>query len=311
MAPHATVILPTTGERWELVQYSLAAVLAQDGPDMEVLIVGDGVGPRSRERYADYASADPRIRFFDYPKHARRGEPYRHELLMSEARGRIVLYCCDRDLWFRHHLATIAAALERYDFANTLAMFVERTGGIREPARFDTGLAHHRRAFVNATAPRTGIPLSNVGHTLDAYRRLREGWTETPKSDATDRYMWQKFLRDPSVRATTVPRPTVLYFPRDAHPGWPVPQRRDELRRWAPKTMTREGYLACLEAFCESLQHDRIALFDANEALRTRYRPLSVMMEVWLRHLQRVDLRFGGKAAAMWRRWRGRGRSGR
>lgn len=307
--PVATVILATTGERWELVEHSLGSVLQQDEAGVEVLIIGDGVGPASRERYLRYAAGDGRIRFFDYPKHARRGEPYRHQLLMTEARGRIVLYCCDRDLWFRHHLSALTEALERCDFANTLAMFVERNGTIRERFRFDIGRASHRRAFLESRAPRAGMPISTVGHTLKAYRRLREGWSETPPGQATDTWMWQKFLRDSSVRAVTVARPTVLYFPRDAHPGWPVPKRVEELQRWVASTKTQDGYLKCLEAFSASQHHDGVELFDENEALNRRHRPLRTAMSTGLRHLQRLDLRFGGKAAAIWRRWRARDRA--
>ena len=309
MPATATVILPTTAERWELVQCSLACILEQDLRDLEVFIVGDGVGEISRERYREWQASDRRIRFFDYPKHVRRGEPYRHELLISEASGRIVLYCCDRDLWFRHHVTTMVDALEGWDFANTLAMCVERNGIIGRRLPLDLRHNHRRWAFANAKAPRGGMPLSTVGHTLDAYRRLREGWSETPRSDATDTYMWQKFLRDASVRATTIARPTLLYFSRDAHPGWPVPRRREELLRWLPRTKTQDGYLECLEAYCASLHADHVKLFDENEVLTSRHRPIRAAMAVWLRHLQRLDLRFGGKGAAIWRRWRTRDRS--
>ena len=89
--------------------------------------------------------------------------------------------------------------------------------------------------------------LSTVGHTLAAYHRLPEGWTTTPGPMATDVYMCDKFLAQPDIRAVTVPRTTLLYFKRGDNPGWPVDQRRDELRRWHSRTFSMEGYTRCLE----------------------------------------------------------------
>jgi hypothetical protein len=300
MLPTATVILPTTAERWQLVECSLGCILGQDTRDLEVFIVGDGVGETSGVRYREWEASDSRVRFFDYPKHARRGESYRHELLINEALGRVVLYCTDRDLWFRHHASTMIEVLERRDFANALAMYVQRSGVIGPLHAFDLRLGHRRRIFATAKAPHGGMPISTVGHTLDAYLRLGEGWSETRRSNATDTYMWQEVLRDTSISATTVARPTVLYFPRDAHPGWPVARRLEELLRWVPLTKTDAGYLECLEAYCAALHADRVKLSEEYEVLTQNHRPIRATLAVWFRHIKRLDLRFGGKGAAIW-----------
>lgn len=234
--PEATILLPTTGERWELVEMSLDCIRRQTIEDVQIFIVGDGATPSSAAKYEAWARDDSRIRFFDFPKHERRGEPYRHALLTSEANGRFVAYCCDRDLWFPHHLEALREGLREADFAQTLPMRVSPEGRI-EVSRGDYSPPRQRESR----------KLSTVGHTLAAYHRLPEGWTTTPGKLATDVYMCGKFLSQPDVRAVTVPRATVLYFKRGGHPGWPVEQRRDELRRWHPRTLGPEGYAQCLE----------------------------------------------------------------
>lgn len=302
----ATVILPTTGERWELVQFALQCIRDQDERDLEIFLVGDGVGAESRERYEAWQAEDPRIRFFDHPKHPSRGEPYRHELLTGEARGRVVLYCCDRDLWFPHHVSTLAAALVQADFAHTLVFWVERSGAIRARRLLDVARGRHRADFTRGRPPLPGIPLSAAGHTLDAYRALQEGWTTTPEGQYTDLSMWQKFLRDARVRAVTVPRPTLLYFNRGDHPGWPVAQRRDELRGWMDRVASRDGYLQCLEEYCADLYAERAALFDAQ-----LHRPVQTMLWAGRERLRQFDRRRGGRALAIWQRLRTLGRSTR
>ena len=301
MTPVATVILPTTGERWELVQFSLQCIRNQDVAGIEIFLVGDGVAPASRERYLGWQAEDPRVRFFDYPKHASRGEPYRHALLMREAAGRIVLYCCDRDLWFPHHVSTLAAALQGADFAHSLLFWVTAAGGIHARRLLDVGRARHRREFTKGPPRSPGIPLSAAGHTLEAYRRLPEGWTTTPGGQYTDLSMWQKFLRDPGVRAVTAPHPTLLYFNRGNHPGWPIAQRRDELQRWIEKTKDPAGYLECLEAWSADLYAQRAALVDER-----KYRPLRTLLAVAEERLRDFDHARGRKAAAVWRRLRRR-----
>lgn len=215
---------------------SLDCIRRQTVENIEIFIVGDGVAHTSRLKYQQWAQDDSRLRYFDFPKHERRGEPYRHELLTTEAKGRFVAYCCDRDLWFPHHLEALREALRTADFALTLPMRVSPEGKI-VVSRGDYAPPRQRESK----------KLSTVGHTLAAYHRLPEGWTTTPGTLATDRYMCGKFLLQPDIRAVTVPRTTVLYFKRGGYPGWPVDQRRDELRLWHPRTFGPEGYAQCVD----------------------------------------------------------------
>ena len=92
----ATVLIPTSIDRGPTLALAVDSVLRQTVRDLEVFIIGDGVHEVTREAARSLEKADSRVRFFDHPKHARRGEPYRHEAL-QEARGRVVCYLCDRD----------------------------------------------------------------------------------------------------------------------------------------------------------------------------------------------------------------------
>jgi glycosyltransferase involved in cell wall biosynthesis len=228
---HATVIVPTTGDRGPLLPFSVGSILAQTVQDLEVFVIGDGVSEQTREIISDLIRQDRRVRFFDHPKDVRRGEPYRHSAL-AEARGKIVCYLTDRDLMLANHVASLSRLLSDSDFAHTLRFVIrpdgnpafEHTLDINDPV--DRGRVLH--------VPRL-IPLSFAGHTLDMYRRLPHGWRRTPTDKYTDRYMWEQFLTHPACRTATSTWPTILYFKRGKHPGWATEKRLEELKRWHSK----------------------------------------------------------------------------
>jgi len=71
---------------------------------MEILVVGDGAPPYTRDLVRSFANSDSRIRFFEFPKGERRGEAHRAVVLEHQASGQIVCYCADDDLWLPFHL---------------------------------------------------------------------------------------------------------------------------------------------------------------------------------------------------------------
>src|SRR4051812_23274970 len=123
MSCAATVMIPTH-DHAPLLRYSLGSVQAQSVEDLEIFVIGDGAGADTRALVAELAAADPRIRFFDHPKGPRHGELYRHEAL-AEARGEIVCYQADDDLWLPEHVAELRTLLQDADFAHTIALEVE------------------------------------------------------------------------------------------------------------------------------------------------------------------------------------------
>ena len=228
----ATVLVPTTGDRAALLRQSVGSILAQTVPDLEVFIMGDGVAEGTRAAIGEMVRGDPRIRFFDHPKHAHRGEPYRHAAL-AEASGEIVCYLTDRDLMLRNHVEVMSRLLREADFGHTLRFGIAPEGGFTFVHTLDVNDPEDRQIAGVTTLPL--IPLSFAGHTLGMYRALPHGWRVTPEGEPTDRFMWKQFLLEPGCRTATSTEPTILYFKRGDHPGWPVEQRLSELATWSSR----------------------------------------------------------------------------
>jgi hypothetical protein len=244
----ATVVVPTTGDRGPLLPLSVGSVLAQSERALEVFVIGDGVGGATRDVISELAAGDPRVRFFDHPKHPRRGEEYRHAAL-AEARGEIICYLTDRDLMLPHHVTTMARLLAAADLAHTLRVSIGERD-LEFVSRFDATDPGVRRRML-ACELAIDLPLSCTAHRLDFYRRLPFGWRTTPRHWFTDQYMWHQFLAEGECRVASSPLATVLYFKRGDHPGWPVDRRLAELERWC-RRMAEPG-------FAERFQQDAVA----------------------------------------------------
>lgn len=211
--PLITVLLPTTGEKGKVIGHAVRCVLNQTIQDIELFVVGDGMGAGTRTVVERCASEDDRIRLFEFPKEDSRGTPNRHALLMSEARGEIVCYLCDRDLWSRDHLEVIAEVLREHDFAYTQSLMIRRDDIEFGPPMLSLARDGHRAFFLSRIRhTHEFLPLSGVGHTMDMYKRLPHGWRVSPDM-ATDYYMWLQFLEMPECRVGTALTPTLLWFP--------------------------------------------------------------------------------------------------
>jgi GalNAc5-diNAcBac-PP-undecaprenol beta-1,3-glucosyltransferase len=224
--PLFTVLLPTHDHQDTLL-YSVRSVLAQTEGDLELFIVGDGAPPKTREIAAELSAADPRVRYFDFPKGERLGERHRHRLLMEEARGTFVAYQADDDLWLPDHLETLAQLLQDADLAHTMSVEIRLDGS--GAGRFADGRSPAQRARL--LEERSSFGLNSAAHRLDAYRRLPEGWRPTPPDINTDHYMWCQFLAQPWCRLAAEPWPTALHLSSLRRQGHTVAQRTEELRR--------------------------------------------------------------------------------
>jgi glycosyltransferase involved in cell wall biosynthesis len=291
----ATVILPTTGDRAAVLPWSIQSVLRQTAADLELFIVGDGAADASREVIQDHERQDPRVRFFDHPKGQRRGEPYRHAAL-AEARGRIVVYLCDRDLMLPWHVETMIDLLRNADFGHTLRFFPTPDDRLIVPDAVDYRLAAHRGDALKGWRPANGIPLSLAGHTLAAYRRLPYGWRTTPSSDLTDFYMWQQFFADASCRTASRYRPTVLTFLTNDRRGWTADDRARELAKWQARLAAPDGYGQLLERLLETIEADRASRRPAGPGLTER-----VSNSPLARQVKQISL-VAGPARWLWQR---------
>lgn len=232
--PVATVIIPTF-DHGATIRLAIETALWQTVP-VEVIVVGDGVPPASRALIREIEAGEPRVRFIDQPKHPRRGEPYRHAAL-EQARGQVVCYLCDRDLWFPDHVEKLAALLTRADFAHAFPLHLLPNGVMKF---FSGNLAEpffRERARVAANS----VPLSCAAHTLAFYRTLSEGWSSTPDGQPTDWHFFRKFLDRADCRCVSGMDITALTFPSPPRRGWSESQRFEELAAWRARIDTRGG----------------------------------------------------------------------
>jgi glycosyltransferase involved in cell wall biosynthesis len=232
----ATVIIPTTGNRGGLLRYSVASVLNQSLRDLEVLIVGDGVSAEAKKVIAELRKADPRIVFHDFPKHERRGEPYRHQVI-KESRGRNIFYLCDRDLMLPYHLDVVNELLKTFNFAFTTFIDVKKDKSLN----IDQNVVYFGSGSDVDVTNRWVGSLSCVGHTRAMYDQLEFGWRSTPKEEYTDIYMWKQFVAHPECNVYSAVNPTILYFKRGDHPGDPIEDRASELAYWSKQISTQQG----------------------------------------------------------------------
>ncbi len=223
--PDVAILIPTH-EHAELLPFALRSALRQDGPSVEILVVGDGVEDVTREALAPFL-ADPRVRFFDLVKGERHGELLRHAALL-ESSAPIVCYLSDDDLLLPSHVAHVVGLLREADFVTGAPVNVWPDGSLRYNA-FDLGRPEFRQVLL---AGRGGGGLTGVAHTRELYDRLPVGWSPAPPDVPTDIYMWRRFVALPGFRGATSETLTSLVFPSPLRAHMTMAERVAELRLW-------------------------------------------------------------------------------
>jgi hypothetical protein len=179
---------------------------------------------------------DPRIHFFDLPKAPHRGELNR-DYVMRQAKGRIICHHNDDDLWLPRHIELLERALDDADFVGAMQVNVDTDGKVRG-YYFDLERQEFVEPWLEWIPNNFGSWACNgfspifVGHRLDAFLRLPEGWTTTPAGLPADQVMWHKFLRQPWCRVKFLRWPIALQFPSPDRADWTPHQRAEELRHW-------------------------------------------------------------------------------
>lgn len=226
------IILPTFNHEATL-RYSIQSVLSQTVADFTLHVIGDGATDKTKRLVKAFCRKDPRVKYYDFPKSLRTGEPYRNEIL-SKISSKYICYISDDDLWFPDHLHQMNKLLSKADFAYTFPLLIRPNGQI------DTWYGDFHRPFYlkllldSANKKYSFTPLSCVGHTLKAYRALPTGWETTPPGVSTDLYMWQKFIRA-KAKVLKSPRPTVLHFASSMRQKMSETARAEEIKTWSRK----------------------------------------------------------------------------
>jgi glycosyltransferase involved in cell wall biosynthesis len=284
----ATVIIPTFDHE-ETLYYSIPSVLGQTVEDIEIFVIGDGVADRTRQIVRYFVAKDKRVRFFDYPKDERLGEKYRHEVL-QKAKGEIVCYLADDDLWFPDHIEHISALLQKGNFCHTYVSRID-TDGTMITTLIDISLPVFRELLLNGVS---FIPLSYAAHTLSFYKKLPYGWRTAPKGIYTDLYMWQQVLSHPDCKPVSGFVPTVLSFPSPARKGWSLSRRTQELDLWAKKLGK--------PSFCDEFRSEFYAKVIKDQALANATVEKMKTTLTWKLHNRLMNSSFG----TIWRKIRGK-----
>jgi len=222
----ATIIIPTTGDRGTVLKFAVSSVIAQTETNWELFIIGDGTNPQTDKIAEDLAKKDNRIYFFKFKKDNSRGELHRHKLITTKAKGEIITYLCDRDLYLPNHIELLHQELQQTDFTHSLLSIVKETNELYPLPNFHINhTCSKQRIKESSKADSIPIPLSFVAHRLDSYLKLPHGWRTTPKGIYTDRYMWQQFCIQPWIKTSILYSPTVIYLKRGYHPGLSTPER--------------------------------------------------------------------------------------
>ncbi|HET8815475.1 MAG TPA: glycosyltransferase family A protein [Solirubrobacterales bacterium] len=269
--PFAAILVPTHDHPATL-DLAVRSALEQTVAEIEVLIVGDGVGEETRAVVSRLREEDERVRFLDFPKGPNNGEVHRGTAI-EDTEAEIICYLSDDDLLLPEHVESMREQLAEADLAHSQNGHFEVDGSwfpifanLASPAC---------RAWV-LHPDRNVVSLTGTAHTVAAYRRLPHGWRTTPAGRWPDHYMWQQFLAEPWVRAATAPRVTALQFPSHLGRGdWPPEQRRAELESWSAKLAAPEGR-AALEATIGRAVRDRaMAEWLRREELEVELRELA------------------------------------
>ena len=287
MKLQATVVVPTHDHGPTLLR-SVPSALAQTVDDLEVLIIGDGVPDTTRPIVDELMSQDRRVRFFDHPKGPRHGEIYRHQALEG-ARGEIVCYLADDDLWLPQHVETMRGLLRRADFAHALPLRVEPNGNLALWS-IDWTLTYYRDLMLGG---RNRVPLSCGAHTLKRYRMLPHGWQTTPRDLATDLFMWQQFLTQGDCRLASGSRPTVLHFASSQRTDWSTRERLDELDAWssnlADPGWQQEFVLEVLDAVARDRARFEVQMTERvdtlQRTLQAAHQSITVRLRERIRHV--------------------------
>jgi glycosyltransferase involved in cell wall biosynthesis len=224
--PLVTVIIAAYN-RSEVLRFALASALAQTYRRLEVLVVGDACTDESEQVVAD--AADPRVRWMNLERNTG-SQSGPNNAGLEAARGDLIAYLGQDDLWRPDHVALLVADLERSG-ADVTAAAMMNVWPPPLPAR-----------GFSSPPPGGYIGVSALMHTAAA-GRAAGGWRDyretvlPPDADLIMR------LRDSGATFSTVRAVSVVKFASWLRPGSYRDGRYDEQATFS-KRVGRRSFVA-------------------------------------------------------------------
>ncbi len=198
-----TVAIPTH-DRHQTLLAALRSALRQTRPPAEVLVLADGCTDGTQQAVRELA--DPRVEVLDLPKGAGYGYGNRNQAL-CRARGDVVAWLGDDDLWLPDHLERVGALFDA-DVADIVAATacVVHPDGAFEATGSDWSVPFYRDRFM---AGENRTPMAAVSHRA-APALAAGGWREeVPQGGDAD--LWRRLL-EAGARPAASLSPTVLHL---------------------------------------------------------------------------------------------------
>lgn len=202
MATSFTVAIPTHDRR-ELVTLAVQSALAQSRPPLEVIVLADGCADGTAE--ALRALGDERVRVVELAKGPGYGYAHRN-VALREARGDVIAWLGDDDLWLCDHLAAIGELWDagEVELVQACAVLVDEAGALHAMGS-DWGIERFR---AEALRGHNRTPMAAVSHRPAAALAVG-GWDGTLERRA-DIDLWRRML-EAGARTRMSAMPTVLH----------------------------------------------------------------------------------------------------
>ena len=262
-----TVILPTH-DHASTLEFSVRSILNQSFQDLELVIIGDGIGDDSRSIIKFFLDQDKRVRLLDKQKSIRHGELIR-DLVIRESNSKYIAYHGDDDLMLPNHLETMLEEIGDSDFIHPLPIQVGADGILNYlPADLSNQESikwHLSEKNQNA------VSLTGVVHTRESYLQLPIGWREAPKEIPSDLYMWKQYFSLTGFRGKTSTISTTIKLDASFRKEMSVVERNAEINDWWMRICEPDFQKKWERLTNEAVQRLAVQQFIAKQMTDTEY----------------------------------------
>ena len=209
--PLVTVVIAAYN-RSAVLRHALASAVRQTYPRLEILVIGDACTDDSEQVVA--AAGDPRVRWINLERNAG-SQAGPNQAGLEQARGELIAYLGQDDVWRRDHVALLVADIERSgaDVTSSVPSFVwPRPVPVRK-----------------LESPRAGefVPTPSLMHRRSA-GLAAGGWRDHRESVLAPDADFVERLRRSGARFSRVRALSLLKFPSALRPGSYRDGRSDE-----------------------------------------------------------------------------------